>query len=116
MSYTNHNAGEMLSNLETAEWNWLTFNASGTALHALSMRCRTFGDWPRVATTSCNRTGKLTVPGLFSRAYRGGLPRCHQCCKATGMPTGTGSPKNGNARCRRVAEKRVAMRREAMGA
>ena len=52
---------------------------------------------------ACGRVASaLFIPGAFSRGgFGGGLPRCSGCCRATGMPAGTGSPKNSDA-CRKV--------------
>lgn len=41
--------------------------------------------------TVCGRTGRLHMPGFFSRMD---APRCHACCKALGIPKGTGAPYN----------------------
>jgi hypothetical protein len=49
-------------------------------------------------------TGWLSIPGLFSRM---GKERCKHCCRMTGMPQGTGSPKNDDA-CRPLVEQRIA--------
>ncbi|NAE18216.1 hypothetical protein [Enterococcus hirae] len=46
------------------------------------------------------------VPSLGARMEQ---PRCAQCCRAVGMPTGAGSPKNDPA-ARVVAEDRIASR------
>lgn len=48
--------------------------------------------------TACGVKGRMEIPGLFSRM---GLPRCRECCEATGLPIGMGSPKN-DPDCRRV--------------
>lgn len=50
---------------------------------------------------SCGRVTRWAcIPGLFTRM---GADRCRQCCRATGMPPGTGSPKNDPA-CKAVSE------------
>lgn len=44
---------------------------------------------------ACGRTAsRLFIPGVISRLS---LPRCKGCCKAAGLPGGTGSPKNSPA-------------------
>lgn len=52
---------------------------------------------------ACGQVARaLFIPGAFSRGgFGGGLPRCTGCCRALGMPTGTGSPKNDDA-CREI--------------
>jgi hypothetical protein len=42
-------------------------------------------------TTACGRSGRLDMPGIFSRM---GAPRCKQCCKKVGIPAGKGAPAN----------------------
>lgn len=55
------------------------------------------------ARLACGQVARsLFIPGMFSRGgFGGGLPRCTGCCRALGMPAGTGSPKNDDA-CRAV--------------
>jgi hypothetical protein len=48
---------------------------------------------------ACGRTaGSVCIPGMFTRM---GALRCRDCCKATGLPPGKGSPKNDDA-CREL--------------
>jgi hypothetical protein len=73
-------------------------------------RCRwlVFADWKRLhrvatiewedgdrisgqAVSACGRSGRMSMPGLFSRM---GLTRCHKCCTAAGVPLGDGAPHN----------------------
>lgn len=42
-------------------------------------------------TTVCGRTGRLRMPGIFSRM---GLKRCPKCCTILGIPQGGGNPYN----------------------
>lgn len=42
--------------------------------------------------------GEAHIPGILSRMH---LPRCPGCCAATGLPVGTGSPKN-DRQCRAI--------------
>jgi hypothetical protein len=42
-------------------------------------------------TTLCGQTGRLRMPGIFSRL---GLPRCAHCCRLAGVPRGDGAPAN----------------------
>ncbi len=47
---------------------------------------------------ACGRTAaSIRIPGLFIRM---GADRCVGCCRVTGLPLGTGSPKN-SIPCRR---------------
>lgn len=48
--------------------------------------------------TACGKKGRLFIPGVFSRIN---IPRCRECCAATGLPIGIGSPKNDDD-CRRI--------------
>ena len=41
--------------------------------------------------TACGRSGRLSMPGVFSRM---GAPRCKRCCRKTGVPPGNGAPFN----------------------
>jgi hypothetical protein len=45
-------------------------------------------------TTACGRSGRLGMPGLFSRM---GAPRCKQCCGRVGVLEGRGVPYNDEA-------------------
>lgn len=48
---------------------------------------------------ACERIAtELHIPGIGSRMS---LPRCRQCCRALGLPPGSGSPKNDDE-CRRI--------------
>lgn len=42
-------------------------------------------------TTVCGRSGRLVMPGIFSRMW---ASRCALCCKALGIPPGNGAPRN----------------------
>lgn len=42
---------------------------------------------------------QVMIPGMFSRSA---LPRCRECCRATGIPYGKGSPKNDDALRKRL--------------
>lgn len=66
-------------------------------------------DWlcPGPLRLACGRTASLVmIPGLGARLA---APRCAGCCRATGLPYGTGSPKNDDA-CRRLLGARVSSR------
>ena len=41
--------------------------------------------------TVCGQSGRLAMPGLFSRM---GLERCGHCCRGVGIPRGNGVPVN----------------------
>jgi hypothetical protein len=41
--------------------------------------------------TACGLSGRLGMPGLFSRMD---APRCKRCCKKVGIPYGNGAPFN----------------------
>lgn len=48
---------------------------------------------------ACGQTAaSITIPGFTTRL---GAPRCVRCCRATGLPPGTGSPKN-SPECRSI--------------
>lgn len=47
-----------------------------------------------MGTTLCGRRGFLTMPGILSRM---GAPRCADCCRILGIPTGDGAPFNQDA-------------------
>lgn len=84
---------------ESATVCWIQMDARGGVLHAPV-------DWDDPdyhasdsnALTACGRKGLGLIPGIFSRM---GRPRCRRCCAATGLPDGTGSPKNDDA-CRAI--------------
>jgi hypothetical protein len=42
-------------------------------------------------TTACGASGRLKMPGIFSRMD---LPRCKHCCRKLGIPAGDGAPFN----------------------
>jgi hypothetical protein len=85
------------------EWDWVVA-ASYSRLHApLVWDDPEYNASVEDGRTVCGLSGYLTIPGLFSRM---GLPRCAHCCRMTGMPPGTGSPKNDDA-CRPIVERRL---------
>ena len=45
-------------------------------------------------TTACGLSGRLSMPGIFSRI---GAPRCKKCCRKVGIPDGNGAPYNDEA-------------------
>ena len=60
-----------------------------------------FDDWDGDSIdliTACGRSGLMTIPGTGSRMSD---PRCPQCCEATNLPPGIGSPKN-DLDCRQI--------------
>lgn len=97
--------------IRIARGDWLT-TARGRVLHTVED-----GDWTQdhrddmtrdwLVTTpvrlACGQIAQmLAIPGPFSRGFAGGgLRRCTGCCRATGMPAGTGSPGN-DPECREV--------------
>lgn len=88
-----------------AEWDWVRIGR-GDILHAvgeLDNADTADDDWFGEGATECGRKGIMRIPGLFSRM---GAKRCGRCCKATGMPQGSQSPKNVDA-CRPIAEARA---------
>ena len=92
-----------LASLRAANWDWVVTD-SGIRLHAPAVwDDPDYHAMVKDGRTVCGLTGYLTIPGVFSRL---GLPRCRHCCRMTGMPPGTGSPKNDEA-CRPIAERRV---------
>ena len=72
---------------------WLT-TVHGRRLHHATVEVPF--DVTTETTTACGRRLTVMVPGIFTRT---GAQRCRRCCEATGMPDGTGSPKN-DPRCR----------------
>ena len=52
--------------------------------------------WSSVRLACGRMAACVSIPGMFTRM---GAERCKGCCRATGMPEGTGSPKNDDA-CR----------------
>lgn len=54
---------------------------------------------PIAVRLACGRMASgVWIPGIFTRQS---AERCQGCCRATGLPYGTGSPKNDDA-CREV--------------
>lgn len=48
--------------------------------------------WSVPVRLACGRAAAtVSIPGMFTRM---GAERCKGCCRATGLPAGTGSPKN----------------------
>lgn len=91
--------GVMLSFQKLAEYDWLETEHS-TTLHALADGVIDPVNWcvDKVTFKCGRRVARAFIPGLFSRMSD---QRCRQCCKATGMPQGKGSPKNDET-CRKV--------------
>lgn len=96
---------DALASRRTAEWDWVV-TSSYRRLHApLEFDDPGYDGYDEAGRTLCGRTGHLSIPGVFTRM---GAERCRHCCRMTGMPAGTGSPKN-DAACRPIAETRVAL-------
>ena len=93
---------------EIAEWDWVYTDADDyDLLHHVADGAdwQTLdADWGGAATLTCGLDGYVHIPGMGSRMT---TPRCLQCCDQTGMPHGTGSPKNDDA-CRPLAKARIA--------
>jgi hypothetical protein len=87
---------------EIAGYDWLVANEDvGDDGHLHAPGDVTFAGWSATGTTACGLVSEgLFIPGLGDRM---GAPRCPRCCEATGMPQGTGSPKNDDA-CRAVLD------------
>lgn len=95
------------SSREIAEYDWVIFwGSEHTVLHApakfVDPDYHAFDD---NGSTECGRFGRISIPGIFTRAE---ARRCKRCCLATGMPDGVGSPKNGTDVCRSVMHARWA--------
>jgi hypothetical protein len=95
-------AGQFIS---FARFDWLV-SKSWNRLHAVlewtdEHRADMESEWAVLhpVRLACGRVASyVCIPGMFTRM---GAERCAGCCRATGMPRGTGSPKNDNA-CRVV--------------
>lgn len=90
-----------------AEWDWVELG-SGERLHAVGyiVNDETVDkEWCGHGHTACGRGGAMYIPGISLRL---GGHRCKRCCDVTGMPYGTGSPKNDGNACREIVEARVA--------
>lgn len=90
---------------EIAEWDWVWLGL-GEVLHAvasLENEATVDDDWMGRGKTECGLSGRLSIPGIFSRMS---AQRCDRCCRATGMPHGKQSPKNVDE-CRPVVEARL---------
>lgn len=96
--------------LYTPDYNWLTCSDKEDLLHHAHLsrkrakRCQNNGGiYDEPVTLDCGLTvTTVLIPGMSARGgFGGGLPRCKKCCAATGLPEGTGSPKNSDE-CRRI--------------
>lgn len=88
---------------ELAEWDWVV-TPSWRLLHAPKVfDDPSYDGFVEDGGTLCGRQGHLSIPGALTRMA---ARRCSHCCRITGMPEGTGSPKNDPV-CRPVAEDRV---------
>lgn len=78
--------------LDIVEWDWAQF-PTGSILHAADTFDGDDGLIPvgGQGVSVCGRSGRLGIPGIFSRM---GAPRCKRCCTVLGWPSGVGSPKN----------------------
>lgn len=86
-----------------AEWDWVV-TSTWAVLHAPREVDDSFGrDAQGMGVTECGVDAWLQIPGVFTRM---GAPRCKTCCRVTGFPQGTGSPKNDKA-CRPLVEARL---------
>lgn len=90
--------------IELARHHWLV-TPRGNRLHSADI---TEEHWAGIAEEwaitdpvqlACGRwVNWIGIPGVLSRM---GVERCRACCRATGLPEGTGSPKNDQA-CRAI--------------
>lgn len=87
------------------DYDWLVTTTWEVLHHASNLtddQLRALGDdgsWSGPVRLDCGRmVVSVSIPGVFSRM---GKPRCKRCCASTGIPEGTGSPKNDGA-CRRI--------------
>ena len=83
--------------IEIGHWDWYVTKNHNRLHHAVIPREAQAGiaeDWAVLEPVRlrCGQLARgLWIPGFFSRMS---LPRCIGCCKAAGIPPGTGSPKN----------------------
>jgi len=74
---------------------WLMFWRDSAVLHRIAVM--EWGeDYPEQminggGTTLCGKSGRLHMPGIFSRM---GRKRCAKCCRLMGIPEGEGNPYN----------------------
>ena len=73
---------------------WVQHGPRGEMLHRVK-RLDNPRAWSRFPSgdgeTVCGRKGLVTMPGFMSRMF---AKRCPKCCKALGVPNGTGAPYN----------------------
>jgi hypothetical protein len=94
---TSDEAGVSGGGVSVVELCWLV-TSSGSSLHHGSFTGDVDNEVSGEGRTDCGIESVLSVPGIFTRMS---APRCRRCCAATGMPEGTGSPKNDDD-CRRL--------------
>lgn len=98
-----------MTDLYTPDFDWLITAEEDQLHHATLTRERAKeceergGIYDEPVRFDCGLTATTAlIPDVFSRGgFGGGLPRCLACCEATGLPHGTGSPKN-NPECRAI--------------
>jgi hypothetical protein len=82
--------------LVTKSWNRL-HHAALSPVDQEDLADQSYLDGP--VRLACGRSAAwVSIPGVLTRL---GAPRCTGCCRATGIPPGVGSPKNGDA-CRTI--------------
>lgn len=79
--------------LTTGRWQRL-HAIPGATVTAQQMRTAIDEAQPITATTACGLQRRWDMPGIASRLA---LPRCPHCCRALGIPAGTGTPANEQA-------------------
>lgn len=87
---------------EYARVDWVYSGWTPKRLHAMAEGDPDVHNWcyegVRFACGVYPKERLAYVPGIFSRM---GMQRCNTCCDRTGLPRGTGSPKNDDE-CRRI--------------
>jgi hypothetical protein len=95
--------GAMAECRQLVEYDWLVTSTWERLHHAILDDAQTLelaneGFAPDVTLTCGRHVKHVSIPGIFTRM---GTPRCQRCCDRTGLPRGTGSPKN-DQECRPI--------------
>lgn len=88
--YGGYSATEMRE-LFICDW---AYGSRGEKLHHVAEMGEPLDSVGAHGVSACGRRGRWYLPGFLGRLC---LERCSQCCRALGLPNGTGSPKNDEA-------------------